>query len=315
MASNQPSVFIDGEAGTTGLGIRKRLEMVPEIVMRSLPTTQRKDPSARQDMMARCDLVVLCLPDDAAREAVGLAGALGNDAPKLLDASTAHRVDPEWTYGFPEMSPAQPEKIATSRKVSNPGCYPTGAIGLLRPLVQAGLVPTDYPITISAVSGYSGGGRSLIEAHDHDGGPAFELYALGLEHKHVPEIERFAGLSRRPIFMPSTGHFRQGMLVSVPLYLDDLPGRPTGAEIREALRAFYQGSDYVTVAVGNWADKLEPQALNGTNRLDLHVWANEARRHAVLVAQLDNLGKGASGAAVQNLRLMLDLDSGASSGV
>jgi N-acetyl-gamma-glutamyl-phosphate reductase len=310
MASNQPSVFIDGEAGTTGLGIRKRLEMVPEIVLRSLPAAQRKDPSARQEMMAACDLVVLCLPDDAAREATALAGALGSDAPKLLDASTAHRVDPEWTYGFPEIAPDQSGKIATSRKVSNPGCYPTGAIGLLRPLVQAGLIPPDYPITITAVSGYSGGGRSLIEAHDRDGGPAFELYALGLEHKHIPEIELFAGLSRRPIFMPSTGHFRQGMLVFVPLYLDDLPSRPTGADLRETLRAFYKGSDYVTVAVGNGADKLEPQALNGTNRMDLYVWANEARGHAVLVAQLDNLGKGASGAAVQNLQLMLDLDSG-----
>jgi N-acetyl-gamma-glutamyl-phosphate reductase len=260
--------------------------------------------------MAECDLVVLCLPDDAAREAAALAGALGNDAPKLLDASTAHRVDPEWTYGFPEIAPDQPGKIAMSRKVANPGCYPTGAIGLLRPLVQAGLVPPDYPISISAVSGYSGGGRSMIEAHDRAGGPAFELYALGLEHKHVPEIERFAGLSRRPIFMPSVGHFHQGMLVSVPLYLDDLPGRPSGTDLREALRAFYKGSEHVTVAVGNGSDKLEPEALNGTNRLELYVWANEQRRQTVLVARLDSLGKGASGAAVQNLRLMLDLDSG-----
>jgi N-acetyl-gamma-glutamyl-phosphate reductase len=309
MASNQPSVFIDGEAGTTGLGIRKRLEMAPEIVLRSLPEVQRKDSSARQDMMAACDLVVLCLPDDAAREAVALAGALDTDAPKLLDASTAHRVDPEWIYGFPEMAPDQPGKIAMSRKVTNPGCYPTGAIALLRPLVQAGIVPPDYPITISAVSGYSGGGRSMIEAHDREGGPAFELYALGLEHKHVPEIDFFAGLSRRPIFMPSVGHFRQGMLVSVPLYLDDLPGRPTGADLREALRTFYEGSERVAVAVGNGRGKLEPEALNGTDRLDLYVCANEPRRHAVLVAHLDNLGKGASGAAVQNLRLMLDLES------
>ena len=310
MASNQPSVFIDGEAGSTGVEVRKRLEMLPEIVLRSLPEVQRKDASARQDIIGACDLVVLCLPDNAAREAVAMAEALGDRAPKLLDASTAHRVDPEWTYGFPEMASDQPEKISISRKVSNPGCYPTGAIGLLRPLVQAGIVPPDYPITISAVSGYSGGGRPLIEAHDRAGGPAFELYALGLEHKHVPEIERYAGLSRRPIFLPSVGHFRQGMLVSVPLYLDDLPGRPTGADLREALRTFYDGSEHVRVAAGGKADKLEPDALNGTDRLDLYVCANEARRHAVLVAQLDNLGKGASGAAVQNLRLMLDLDPG-----
>jgi N-acetyl-gamma-glutamyl-phosphate reductase len=309
MASNQPSVFIDGEAGTTGLGIRNRLETMPEIALRSLPAAQRKDRSARQDMMATCDLVVLCLPDDAAREAVGLAGALGGDVPKLLDASTAHRVDPEWTYGFPEMAPGQPGLIAGSRKVSNPGCYPTGAIGLLRPLVQAGHIPPDYPIAISAISGYSGGGRSLIEAHDRNGGPAFELYALGLEHKHVPETELYSGLSRRPIFLPSVGHFRQGMLVSVPLYLDDLPGKPTGADLRGALRAFYKGSEQVKVMAGNSQDKLEPEALNGTNRLELHVWENEARRQAVLVARLDNLGKGASGQAVQNLRLMLDLDA------
>jgi N-acetyl-gamma-glutamyl-phosphate reductase len=308
MASNQPSVFIDGEAGSTGVEIRKRLEMVPEITLRSLPSAQRKDSSARQDMMAACDLAVLCLPDEAARESVALARELGSNASKLLDASTAHRIDPEWTYGFPEIAPDQPGKIAESRKVSNPGCYPTGAIGLLRPLVQAGLVPPDYPITISAVSGYSGGGRSMIEAHDRDGGPPFELYALGLEHKHVPEIERFSGLSRRPIFLPSVGHFRQGMLVSVPLYLDDLPARPTSADLRETLRAFYKGSEHVAVAIGNGQGKLEPEALNDTNRLELYVWENETRRQAVLVARLDNLGKGASGAAVQNLRLMLNLD-------
>jgi N-acetyl-gamma-glutamyl-phosphate reductase len=307
MASHQASVFIDGEAGTTGLGIRQRLERAPGIALSSLPAAERKNPAARQDMMAACDLVVLCLPDDAAREAVALAAALGAAAPRLLDASTAHRVDPEWTYGFAEMDPDQPGRIAGSRRVANPGCYPTGAIGLLRPLVQAGLVPPDYSVTINAVSGYSGGGRSMIEAHDRDGGPAFELYALGFEHKHVPEIERFAGLSRRPIFAPSVGHFRQGMLVSVPLHLDELPGRPAGADLRAALRDFYANCEQVAVAPGSAEGKLEAEALNGTDRLDLYVWANEARRHAVLVARLDNLGKGASGAAVQNLRLMLDL--------
>src|SRR5438132_3205073 len=260
MASNQPSVFIDGEAGTTGLGIRRRLEMVPGIGLRSLPEAQRKDPSARQDMMAACDLVVLCLPDDAAREAAGLARALGGDAPKLLDASTAHRVDPEWIYGFPEMAPDQPGKIAMSRKVTNPGCYPTGVIGLLRPLVQAGLVPPDYPITINAVSGYSGGGKSMIEAHDREGGPAFELYALSLEHKHLPETQLYGGLTRRPIFVPSVGHFRQGMLVCVPLHLDELPGTPSGTDLNATLANAYRDCNYVRVVEPAPGAKLEPQA-------------------------------------------------------
>jgi N-acetyl-gamma-glutamyl-phosphate reductase len=309
MTTNRPSVFIDGESGTTGLGIRARLEALQTLTVRSIAPQHRKDPAARRDMMTRVDLVIFCLPDDAAKEAAALADELGSAAPKLLDASTAHRVAPGWVYGFPEMADDQPERIAHADRVSNPGCYPTGAIALLRPLVEAGLIPPDHPIAIAAVSGYSGGGRAMIEAHDHDGGPAFELYALGLNHKHLPEMQHYSGLARAPVFMPSVGHFRQGMLVSVPLHLDDLPGRPSGADLRMVLAERYRGAAYVSVVDAAADGKLEPQALNDTNKLELSVYANEARRQAVLIARLDNLGKGASGAAVQNLRLMLGLDA------
>jgi N-acetyl-gamma-glutamyl-phosphate reductase len=303
----KPSVFIDGESGTTGLGIRDRLLAHPGLILRSIDAEHRKDPAARRDLMAEVDLVVLCLPDDAAKESTALADSLGGAAPKLLDASTAHRVHPDWTYGFPEMQAGQAAKIARARKVANPGCYPTGAIGLLRPLVDAGLLASDYPITINAVSGYSGGGKSMIAAHESIGGPAFELYALGLEHKHVPETQLYAGLTRRPIFAPSVGHYRQGMLVSVPLHLDTLPGKPGGADLGAVLARHYDGCRQVRVVPPTQDGKLEPEALSDTNLLELRVYANDRHRQVVLVALLDNLGKGASGAAVQNIELMLGL--------
>jgi N-acetyl-gamma-glutamyl-phosphate reductase len=300
-------IFIDGEAGTTGLGIRERLAGLRGIARVAIPPEHRKDKAARRDAFAAADLVVLCLPDDAAREAVALAESLGADAPRLLDASTAHRTAEGWVYGFAELAPGQPARIAAAARVANPGCYPTGAIALIRPLVEAGLLPADYPVTVNAVSGYSGGGRTMIEAHEREGGPAFELYALTLTHKHVPELQLYAKLARRPIFVPSVGHFRQGMLVSVPLHLDLLPGAPSPEALHAALAAWYAGAAQVHVPPPDASPRLEAEALADTDLMELRVFGNEAARQAVLVARLDNLGKGASGAAVQNIRLMLGL--------
>jgi N-acetyl-gamma-glutamyl-phosphate reductase len=300
-------IFIDGESGTTGLGIHARLKAHREIELLSLPPEQRKDKGAKKALMEQADIVVLCLPDDAARESVAIAAALGERGPRVLDASTAHRVAEGWIYGFPELEPGQAEAIKNAKFVANPGCYATGAIALLRPLVDAGLLPADYPVSIHAVSGYSGGGKAMIAEYERGAAPAFEAYALGLEHKHVPEIERYAGLARRPIFAPSVGNFAQGMLVCVPLFLSDLPLKPKGADLAAALGAHYTGFPLIRTGLGDSFGKMEPQSLNGTDELELKVFSNDMRGQAILVAKLDNLGKGASGAAVQNLRLMLQI--------
>ena len=303
------SVFIDGEAGTTGLQIVERLAGVEGLTVKSIDPKLRKDASARLAMMRDVDAVVLCLPDDAAKDAVALADSLGKDAPKIVDASTAHRVAKGWVYGFAELDAKQADVIRKAARVANPGCYPTGAIALLRPLVDAGIVPKDFAVSVNAVSGYSGGGKSMIESYEvSKTAPAFELYALGLEHKHVPELMAYTGLTHRPIFVPSVGNFKQGMLVSIPLHLDVLPGKPKLADLEAALAKNYAGSAGVRVVPNASAmTRIEPEALNNSDKLELYVFGNDKQRHALLVARLDNLGKGAAGAAVQNLKLMLGL--------
>ncbi len=309
LKGTKPAIFIDGEAGTTGLQIRERLAGMTSVNVISVDPTLRKDAGARKAMMAEADLIILCLHDDHAREATAMAAELGRDAPRILDASTAHRVAEGWVFGFAELAPGIADAIRRADKVSNPGCYSTCAIALLRPLVDAGLIPAKFPLSINAVSGYSGGGRSMIEGHEAGTSPSFELYALGLEHKHVPETMKYTGLTTRPIFVPSVGNYRQGMMVSVPLHLDTLPSKPSGADLSAALAKHYKGAEFVKVldadAVKTEGGKLEAESLNGTNNLELRVFANDRHRQAVLVAKLDNLGKGASGAAVQNLKLML----------
>jgi N-acetyl-gamma-glutamyl-phosphate reductase len=302
-------VFIDGEAGTTGLQIQTRLAQRRDLTLVSIDPARRKDQAARAECLNSVDLVILCLPDEAAREAVAL---IEDPHVKVIDASTAHRVAPGWVYGFPESEPGQRAAIAAAHRVSNPGCYPTAAVALLRPLVRGGILPADWPVTIHGVSGYSGGGKAMIaEFENAETAVPYRIYAMGLEHKHVPEIQMRVGLRHPPLFTPAVGRYAQGMIVEVPLQLWALPHSSGLAQIHAALADAYAGEPFIEVAsLANAAalKTLDPQGLNGTNRLRLYVFGNEALGQVRLVALLDNLGKGASGAAVQNLNLMLGLD-------
>ncbi|MHC5655429.1 N-acetyl-gamma-glutamyl-phosphate reductase [Stappia sp. ICDLI1TA098] len=302
-------VFIDGEAGTTGLQIRERLGRRRDIELLSVAPERRKDIGARAELLNSADVAILCLPDDAARESVKL---IENDTTRVIDASSAHRVAEGWDYGFAEMAASQTAAIAASKRVTNPGCYPQGVIACIRPLIEAGLLPADFPVTVNAVSGYSGGGRQMIEAYEADGArnPAFLPYALTFRHKHLPEMTRYAGLASTPIFVPSVGNYAQGMVTAVPLRLETLARVPSAQELHAALDAHYRALEgsFVDVAPLGQADRvaeLDPETFNGTNRMRLHVFASEDRAQVVLMAVYDNLGKGASGAAVQNLNLML----------
>ncbi len=302
-----PLIFIDGDQGTTGLLIHERLRGRTDLQLLTLPADARKDPHRRAEAINACDIAILCLPDAAAREAVA---SIVNPSVRVIDASSAHRTTPGWTYGFPEMAAEQAQRVATASRVTNPGCYPTGAISLLRPLVQAGLLPADYPVSIHAVSGYSGGGRAAVEAYegpDASNALPFQVYGLGLVHKHTPEIQQHAGLTQRPMFVPAYGAYRQGIVLTVPLELRLLAPGTDASTLHACLARHYAGAEHVEVmplAAASALSHLDPQALNGTNDMRLAVFAN-AHGQVLLSAVFDNLGKGASGAAVQNLGLML----------
>lgn len=303
-------IFIDGDAGATGLQIRARLEGRPDLKLLRLPEDQRKDPARRKEMLNAADVAVLCLPDDAARESVSL---VDDPETRIIDASTAHRVADGWTYGFPEYDAGQRGAIAAAARVSNPGCYAITSVAMLHPLISGGVAPADWPVTINAVSGYSGGGKGLIAAFEDDASAdhtdsAFYAYGLTLKHKHLPEITKWSGLAHAPVFVPSVGRYRQGMLVQAPLPLWAMPGSPTADAVHAALADHYAGSRFVSVAPladTTVMSRLDPQDLNGANELRLHVFSNADAEQAVVMGLIDNLGKGASGQAVQNMNIML----------
>ncbi|MFT4583536.1 MAG: N-acetyl-gamma-glutamyl-phosphate reductase [Gammaproteobacteria bacterium] len=308
-------VFIDGEAGTTGLQIAARLADRDDLELIQIDPAARKDLGPRAAALNAADVAILCLPDDAARDAVAL---VTNPTTRIIDASSAHRVSPGWVYGFPELDGQQRSRILQAERISNPGCYAIAAVSMLRPLIAAGAIPANWPVSLTGLSGYSGGGKALINSFENsDSADAISSanyhYALTLAHKHVPEITRWSGLTNAPIFLPTVGRYYKGMLVSVPLPLWALPGALSPQDIRDILRAHYDGEPYVAVA--NEAEtlttgRLEPEALNDSNELRLHVLRDAANSQVVVVAQLDNLGKGASGQAVQTLNLLLNVDEG-----
>ena len=301
-------IFIDGEAGTTGLLIKAQLKREAAFEVLAIEASQRKDVQAKRALMAEADLVVLCLADEQARESVALIHSLGAVAPKVVDASSAHRTQSPWVYGFPELCPEQEGLIAHASWVSNPGCYATGAIALLRPLLDAGALSPDAGVALPSVSGYSGGGRSMIESYEQGHAPLMEYYALGLEHKHVPEIMRYSGLERRPLFVPSVGNFAQGMVVQLPLHREQFQKPVNRGVLLDLYAQHYERLPYSEVKVQRETpSRLDATALNGTNRLEIEVATHESSGQCLMLARLDNLGKGASGAAVQNIRLMLGL--------
>ncbi|MBI2717807.1 MAG: N-acetyl-gamma-glutamyl-phosphate reductase [Rhizobiales bacterium] len=302
------SIFIDGEAGTTGLQIRDRLKGRADITLLSIAPERRKDEAARRELLNSADVAILCLPDDAAREAVGMISP--GSKTRVIDASTAFRTDPHWAYGMPELSRQQAHRIAAAARVANPGCYPQGLIALARSLIDAGIMGKDYPVTYNAVSGYSGGGRKMIEDYEAKGAKAVPYlpYGLTFAHKHLPEMQLYAGLARAPIFQPAVGNYAQGMLGAVPLFTDLLAKKVTAADIHACIAAAHAGQTFLEVAplaAIERSAEVSPEVLNNTNRMRLHVFANEQRGHVLLAAIYDNLGKGASGAAVQNLNLMI----------